>query len=84
MIKNEAIKRQGQFIVNNNSTIRAAAKFFGVSRCTIYKNVTERLEKIDPKLHYEVKKVLELNKKERALRGGLATKEKYIKLKEKA
>lgn len=66
-----------KFIINSNATVRETAKKFGISKSTVHKDVTERLEKINPKLAIEARKVLELNKAERHLRGGLATKEKY-------
>ena len=66
-----------KFIINSNATVRETAKKFGISKSTVHKDVTERLEKINPKLANEARKVLELNKAERHLRGGLATKEKY-------
>ena len=66
-----------KFIINSNATVRETAKKFGISKSTVHKDVTERLEKINPKLAMEARKVLELNKAERHLRGGLATKEKY-------
>ncbi|MBO5131127.1 MAG: sporulation transcriptional regulator SpoIIID, partial [Romboutsia sp.] len=62
-----------------NTTVRQTAKTFGVSKSTIHKDVTERLEEINPSLAQEVKKVLEKNKSERHIRGGLATKKKYEK-----
>ena len=68
------------FIISSNATVRETAKKFGISKSTVHKDVTERLEKINPKLAYEARKVLELNKAERHLRGGLATKEKYSHL----
>lgn len=80
MSMDEKIKDQANFIVDNNSTVRDAAKVFGVSKSTIHLNVTERLKKIDPLLYEEVRKVLDNNKKERARRGGNAIKEKYLKL----
>lgn len=67
------------FIINSNATVRETAKAFGISKSTVHKDVTERLEKINPKLAAEARKVLEHNKAERHLRGGLATKEKYSK-----
>lgn len=67
----------GQYIVENRATVRAAAKHFGISKSTVHKDVSERLPKIKPQLYPEVKKVLELNKQERHIRGGLATKKKY-------
>lgn len=66
-----------KYIIRSNATVRETAKKFGISKSTVHKDVTERLEKINPKLANEARKVLELNKAERHLRGGLATKEKY-------
>lgn len=67
-----------RFIINNNATVRETAKQFGISKSTIHKDVTERLIKINPILATEAKKVLEVNKQERHIRGGMATKEKYL------
>ncbi|MEE1072960.1 MAG: sporulation transcriptional regulator SpoIIID [Cellulosilyticum sp.] len=69
-----------KYIISSNATVRETAKKFGISKSTVHKDVTERLEKINPKLAHEARKVLELNKAERHLRGGLATKEKYSHL----
>lgn len=82
MSMDEKIKSQANFIVDNNSTVRDAAKVFGVSKSTIHLNVTERLKKIDPLLYAKVRKVLDNNKEERAKRGGNATRERYRKLRE--
>ncbi|MDD5924190.1 MAG: sporulation transcriptional regulator SpoIIID [Clostridia bacterium] len=71
----------GEYIVESNNTVRGAASKFGISKSTVHKDVSQRLEAIDPKLYKEVKKVLELNKAQRHIRGGNATKEKYMKLK---
>ena len=73
----------GQYIIDNNSTVRQTAKQYGISKSTVHKDVTSRLEKINPHLHKEVKAVLEKNKKERHIRGGQATKLKYEALKNK-
>ncbi|MGF7397642.1 sporulation transcriptional regulator SpoIIID [Thermoanaerobacterium thermosaccharolyticum] len=67
----------GKYIIKNKSTVREAAKVFGVSKSTVHKDVTERLENINPELYKEVKEVLEKNKAERHIRGGNATKKKY-------
>lgn len=67
------------FIIETKSTVRYAAKIFGVSKSTVHKDVTERLPKLNPKMAEEVKKILEINKAERHLRGGEATKKKYQK-----
>ena len=68
-----------KYILEKNTTVRQTAKTFGVSKSTIHKDVTERLEEINPSLALEVKRVLEKNKLERHLRGGMATKLKYEK-----
>lgn len=67
-----------RYIIDNNTTVRYAAKHFGISKSTVHKDVTERLTQVNPSLAVEVRKVLDINKKERHIRGGLATKEKYL------
>ena len=71
----------GQYILENNATVRKAAKKVGISKSTVHKDVSERLPKSAPLLYLEVKKVLEKNKQERHIRGGLATKKKYEEMK---
>lgn len=66
-----------RYIIENEGTVRSAAKALGVSKSTIHKDVSERLMKISPPLYKEVKSVLEKNKLERHIRGGEATKQKY-------
>lgn len=66
------------YIIEHNTTVRQAAKQFGVSKSTVHKDVGERIGYINPALAKEVRKVLEQNKCERHIRGGLATKEKYL------
>ena len=66
------------YIIDNNATVRQAAKQFGVSKSTVHKDVSERLEGINGSLAAEVRKILNVNKEERHIRGGLATKEKYM------
>ena len=68
------------FIINSNSTVRETAKKFGISKSTVHKDITDRVEKIDPELARSVRKILEINKAERHIRGGLATREKYLHL----
>ena len=68
-----------KYILEKNTTVRQTAKTFVVSKSTIHKDVTERLEEINPTLAKEVKMVLEKNKSERHIRGGMATKLKYEK-----
>lgn len=65
------------YIIENNTTVRQAAKIFGISKSTVHKDVTERLPVINHALAMEARKVLDVNKSERHIRGGLATKEKY-------
>ena len=67
------------FIIENNATVRQAAKQFGISKSTVHKDCTERLMQIQPALAKEARKVLNVNKSERHIRGGMATKEKYLK-----
>lgn len=66
------------FIIENNATVRQTAKEFGISKSTVHKDVTERLLQINPSLAAQARKVLDLNKSERHIRGGLATREKYL------
>lgn len=65
------------YIIENNATVRQTAKAFGVSKSTVHKDVTERLVQINPTLAREARKVLDVNKSERHIRGGMATREKY-------
>lgn len=68
----------GEYIVETNATVREAAKKFSISKSTIHKDVTERLYAENRQLYKQVKAVLEKNKSERHLRGGEATKQKYL------
>ncbi len=67
----------GNYILKSGATVRDTAKVFGVSKSTVHKDVTERLPKINAQLATEVKKILEVNKAERHLRGGEATRQKF-------
>jgi len=73
----------GNYIVEKKATVRQTAKKFGISKSTVHKDVTERLAVIRPSLAEQTRKVLEVNKQERHIRGGLATREKYLHLHEK-
>ena len=68
-----------RYIIDNNTTVRQAAKHFGISKSTVHKDVTERLVQVNPSLAAEARKVLDVNKSERHIRGGLATKDKYLR-----
>ena len=72
------------YMIENNATVRQAAKNFGISKSTVHKDVTERLEQINPALAAEARKVIDVNKSERHIRGGMATKEKYAHQHEQA
>ncbi len=68
----------GEYIIKTKATVRETAKKFGISKSTVHKDLTDRLIKIDPPLAKAVREVLEVNKSERHIRGGLATREKYL------
>lgn len=73
----------GKYIIDNNTTVRDAAKAYRISKSTVHKDVTQRLGKFSPVLAAQVKDVLEKNKAERHMRGGEATRRKYIELRSK-
>ncbi len=73
--------RLGEYIVENKATVRRAAKQFGVSKSTVHKDVSQRLKYLDSGLYRDVKRILAVNKAQRHIRGGLATKKKYEALK---
>ena len=65
------------YIIDQKATVRQAAKIFGISKSTVHKDITERLEKMNVSMAKEIRSVLDLNKAERHLRGGYATRKKY-------
>lgn len=69
------------YIIDSKDTVRGAAKKFGISKSTVHKDVSERLKKINPILARQVREILDENKAERHIRGGMATKLKYNNLK---
>lgn len=71
-----------EYIVENKTTVRAAAKQFGVSKSTVHMDVACRLRTLNPGLYSEVREILDINKAQRHIRGGLATREKYRNMKE--
>ena len=77
----ERVIEVAHYIIDSKDTVRGSAKKFGVSKSTIHKDVSQRLEKINKALYTEVRKILNENTAERHIRGGLATKKKYEKLK---
>lgn len=85
-MKNLAIEKRAielaHYIINSKDTVRGAASKFGISKSTVHKDLSERLLKINPVLAKEVRKILDKNKAERHIRGGMATKLKYSHIKE--
>ena len=65
------------YLIETGATVRAAAKHFGISKSTVHKDLSFRLPQINPHLYIQVRKILDLNKQERHIRGGLATRRKY-------
>lgn len=72
----------GTYLVENESTVRAVAKKFGISKSTVHKDVTQTLKKVNVALYKDVKRILDKNKKERHLRGGEATRLRYMHTKD--
>jgi putative DeoR family transcriptional regulator (stage III sporulation protein D) len=77
MLVEERAVELGEYIVENKATVRAAAQKFGISKSTVHMDVAQRLRKVNPALYHEVREILDVNKAQRHIRGGLATKEKY-------
>lgn len=67
----------GEFILQNKATVRAAAKRFHISKSTVHKDVSDRLRRVNPQLYVEVREILDINKAQRHIRGGIATRAKY-------
>lgn len=68
------------FILENKATVRSAARKFGISKSTVHKDLSERLKYLNRSLYMQVKEVLDLNKAERHIRGGIATRQKYLEM----
>ena len=71
-----------KYIVKNNSTVRGTANVFKISKSTVHKDISERLKEVDLELYLKAREILINNKEERHIRGGIATRERYRKLKE--
>lgn len=71
----------GEYIIENGATVRSAAKKFGISKSTVHKDVSQRLRTINPRMYREVREILDTNKSQRHIRGGIATRAKYLNLK---
>lgn len=76
----ERATKIAHYIIETKETVRSTAKTFGVSKSTVHKDVSERLVKINPGLAKQVREILNENKSERHIRGGMATKMKYINI----
>ncbi|WP_325247115.1 sporulation transcriptional regulator SpoIIID [Dysosmobacter sp.] len=73
----ERAQRLAEYIIENRTTVRAAAQKFGISKSTVHKDISERLPRFNGPLYQQVKEVLEVNKAQRHIRGGIATRKKY-------
>lgn len=73
----ERAQMLGSFIAEERATVRQAAQRFGISKSTVHKDVTGRLKSVNPALYAQVREILDINKSERHIRGGMATKKKY-------
>lgn len=73
----ERAERLAQYIIENQTTVRAAAHKFGISKSTVHKDISERLPQFNRGLYLQVKQVLDVNKAQRHIRGGIATRKKY-------
>lgn len=77
----ERVIKEARYVIDTGATVRTTAKEFHVGKSTVHKDMTERLKNIDNELYLSVKKVLQTNLFERHLRGGEATRQKYLKQK---
>lgn len=73
----ERAERLAQYIIENRTTVRAAAQKFGISKSTVHKDISERLPQFNRVLYLQAKEILEVNKAQRHIRGGIATRKKY-------
>lgn len=73
----ERARELGSYIAEEGATVRQAARRFGISKSTVHKDVTGRLKSVNPALYAQVRAILDINKSERHIRGGMATKKKY-------
>ena len=73
----ERAERLALYIIENRATVRAAAQKFGISKSTVHKDISERLPQFNRALYLQVKEVLDINKAQRHIRGGIATRKKY-------
>lgn len=74
----ERVIELSEYILENKATVRAAAQKFHISKSTVHKDVSDRLQYINPQLYRRVRQVLDINKAQRHIRGGIATRKKYL------
>ena len=74
---NERACKLAVYMIETNATVRSAATYFGISKSTVHKDLTQRLEQYNPILYAQVRDILDVNKQERHIRGGMATRRKY-------
>lgn len=77
-IGRERCEEIGDYVLNTGSTVRQAAEYFGISKSTVHKDLTYKLERINKSLYNKVKVIIDLNKAQRHIRGGEATRRKYL------
>lgn len=73
----ERVTKLAVYIIENKATVRATAQYFGISKSTVHKDVSQRLPRMNTLLYKQVREILDLNKAQRHIRGGLATQKKY-------
>ena len=81
MYRRERCEVIAEYVIDTGATVRVAAQNFGISKSTVHKDLSYKLRYINPRLYNRVKEILEINKSERHLRGGEATRQKYLKRK---
>ena len=74
----ERVVLLAEYVIRERATVRGAAKQFGVSKSTVHKDLSERLSKVRPQLYGRVREILDVNKEERHIRGGMATRKKHL------
>ena len=79
-LSRERCEMLAEYVIDNSATVRATASYYGISKSTVHKDLTYKLKYINPGLYSAVKEILEINKSERHLRGGEATRIKYLKI----
>ena len=76
----ERCEEFAEYLVKNNATVRETAGYYGISKSTVHKDIRDRLRRVNMPLYVEATKVLDKNKSERHIRGGIATRNKYLRI----